>query len=204
MTMTTPTPTQNTTTLSLSPGIILCLLIMMTMMIMIMTVTAGAQDISTATVSSNAIAEQNNSDEIDRLTRGLHGMTMTFIQFAEEHEVDAYETGRWTGTFLSRNAGETFNPQEFLEWMKDELAMFELHFEVLEKDSDIIEARRERILTREKLPYFYRYKITLDEYEAFYHGALTEIAKAYGISYSQTREGDSVRLTIREGEGQSD
>ncbi len=160
--------------------------------------TAGAQDVRP--VSSDAITEQNDDDdkEIARLQRGLHGMTMTFIQFAQEHEVDPYEAGRWTGTFLSRHADESFNPQEFLTWMKDELAMHEVRFEVLEAAPDRIEARRERLLTRKKLPWFNRYGITLGEYEEFYHGALVEIAKAYGVKYTQKQEGEAVLLTIKQ------
>ena len=163
-----------------------------------MTNTAVAQDVYP--VSSDAIAEQNDGDdkEIARLQRGLHGMTLTFIRFAKEHEVDAYETGKWTGSFLSRHADESFNPQEFMEWMKDELAMHEVAFEVLDAGPDRIEARRGHLLTREKLPWFYRYGITPDEYEAFYHGALVEIAKAYGVEYTQKQEGKAVLLTIKQ------
>ena len=163
-----------------------------------LTHTAGAQNVQP--VSSDVIAEQSDGDdeEIARLQRGLYGMTMTFIRFAQEHEVDAYETGRWTGTFLSRYADEAFNPQEFMTWMKSELAMHEVTFEVLDAGPDRIEARRGHLLTREKLPWFYRFGITPDEYEEFYHGALVEIAKAYGVEYTQKQEGEAVLLTIKQ------
>lgn len=140
--------------------------------------------------------EGNDNDEIARLKRGLHGMTLTFIRFAQEQEMDAYETGRWTGTFLTRQTDENFSPREFLAWMKNELAMHEVRFEVLEETPDLIKARRGNLLTRDKLPWFYRYGITQSEYEDFYHGALVEIAKAYGVRYTQKKKGELILLTL--------
>lgn len=135
--------------------------------------------------------------ELERLKRGYHGMTMTFIQFAEEQQVDAYEAGRWTGRFLSRYADETFKPQQFLAWMEDELKLYEVHFAVTEASETAIRASRGRILTPDKLPWLYRYDTTLDEYEQYYHGALVEIARAYGVAYEQRQEGARVLVTIR-------
>ena len=190
-----PVPTQREHKRSLLSTLLAFAIILI---IATVTSTAVAQDVHPVSSDSDAITEQDDGDEIARLQRGLHGMTMTFIRFAQEHEVDAYEAGRWTGTFLTRYTDESFNPREFLQWMKQELAMHEVQFEVMEDAPDRIEARRERILSREKLPWFYRYGITLGEYEDFYHGALVEIAKAYGLNYTQEQQGNSVLLTIKQ------
>lgn len=198
------TNSKTTKTLRSAPSVLVPFQFLCMMLILVLaagTNTAHAQDIHT--VGDEAVTETTESqEETDALVRSLHGMTMTFIQFAEEHEVDAYETGRWTGRFLTRFAEkdgvEAFTPDEFLAWMEDELAMHKVQFEVLERTSDKIEARRQRVFTHDKLPWFYRYDITLGEYEAFYHGALVEIAKVYGVNYEQSQEGDLVLVTIRE------
>ncbi|NGP75009.1 hypothetical protein G3570_00070 [Balneolaceae bacterium YR4-1] len=172
------------------------------MMLASLTTDGIAQDLPSATVDGSVVyndfpvTENNNNDEIARLQRGLHGMTLTFIRFAQEQEIDAFKTGKWTGTFLTRHTDEVYNPSEFLEWMKDELAMHDVSFEVVEETTDRIEASRGHLLTRDKLPWFYRYDITPGEYEDFYHGALVEIANAYGVSYTQKQEGDQIILTI--------
>ncbi|MDY6993941.1 MAG: hypothetical protein SVR94_15240, partial [Pseudomonadota bacterium] len=71
-------------------------------------------------------------------------MTMTFIRFAEEQQVNAYQTGRWSGAFLSRYVEEPFTPKQFRAWMEEELALYDVPYEVSEQSAKRVTFTRDR------------------------------------------------------------